>query len=255
MGKLILVGAGPGDEELITVKGMKALQIADVVLYDALANPSLLNYCKSSCDKIFVGKRAGLHFMKQHEINALILSLISQDKMVVRLKGGDPFVFGRGHEEMEYVTDHGIETEIIPGISSCLAVPSTQHIPVTKRGINESFWVVTGTTQSEKASVDLVLAAKSSATVVILMGMRNLSEIIGIFRKYRGMNEAIGIIMNGTTPQEKAGYGTLQNIEEIVKSQKLGSPSIIIIGKVVSERSKGSKEIELQARISMLIAQ
>ncbi|MEL6560483.1 MAG: uroporphyrinogen-III C-methyltransferase [Bacteroidota bacterium] len=254
MGKLILVGAGPGDEELITVKGMKALQTADVVLYDALANPALLNYCGPGCDKVFVGKRAGLHFMKQVEINELILSLVKDGKTVVRLKGGDPFVFGRGHEEMEYVTQHGAETEVIPGISSSMAVPCSQHIPVTKRGINESFWVVTGATKSHKASADIQLAAQSSATVIILMGMKNLSEIVNVFKQQRGIDEPVGIIMNGTTDKELSGFGTLENIEQIAQTKGLGAPAIIVIGDVVRERLKTPKENNLSDLVAMAVA-
>jgi len=245
MGKLILVGAGPGDEDLITVKGLKALQIATVVLYDALVNPALLNNCQVGCQKIFVGKRAGLHFLQQDEINDLIVRQVNAGKTVVRLKGGDPFVFGRGHEEMEYAIARNIETEVIPGISSSMAVPCTNHIPVTKRGITESFWVITGTTISGITSQDLILAAKSNATVVILMGMKNLKAIVRVFKKYRQQDEPVGIIMNGTTDREKSGFGTLVDIAKIVHEKSLSSPAIIVIGKVVDERLKTPKSVDL----------
>ena len=159
MGHLILIGAGPGDPELITLKGINALKRADVVLYDALANDQLLDYCKADCEKIYVGKKSGLHIKQQAHINELIVEHASKDKVVVRLKGGDPFVFGRGHEEMEHARQHNIESEVIPGVTSSISVPSSHHIPLTKRGINESFWVVTGTTRSHKFSKDLVQAA------------------------------------------------------------------------------------------------
>ncbi len=238
MKKLILVGAGPGDKELVTLKAVNALKQADVVLYDALANDELLDYCKPSCEKIYVGKKSGLHIKQQSHINDLIVAHASQNKTVVRLKGGDPFVFGRGHEEMEHAQKHQIAVEIIPGISSSVAVPASHLIPLTKRGINESFWVVTGTTRSEQFSEDLIQAAQSSATVVILMGMKNLPRIVEVFGKYRDPEEPVGIIMNGTMENEKSVFGTLSNIVELVNKNGISSPAIIIVGKVVNERLK-----------------
>jgi uroporphyrin-III C-methyltransferase len=231
--KLYLVGAGPGDEELITLKGVKALKEADVVLYDALTNDQLLKYCEAGTKFIYVGKRAGTHYEQQQRINEMIVEEAKKNSIVVRLKGGDPFVFGRGYEEKEYAERHGIEVEVIPGITSAIAVPTSQNIPITKRGANESFWVITGTTKHDELSKDMVLAAQSSATVVVLMGMKKLGLITELFMKYRGVHEPIAIIMNGTCENESAGFGTLSTIEDIVKEKKLASPSIIIIGEVV----------------------
>ena len=236
MGKLILIGAGPGDPELITLKGVNALKEADVVLYDALANDQLLEYCKEGCEKVYVGKKSGLHIKQQSHINELIVEHATKDKTVVRLKGGDPFVFGRGHEEMEHAKKYGIKSEVIPGITSSIAVPSSLHIPLTKRGINESFWVVTGTTRSEEFSHDLIQAAQSSATVIILMGMKNLTQIVDVFQKYRPEDEPVAIIMNGTLPDEKKAFGTLTSIAGLVKENGLTSPAIIVVGKVVNQR-------------------
>ncbi|WP_020533929.1 uroporphyrinogen-III C-methyltransferase [Flexithrix dorotheae] len=234
--KLTLVGAGPGDPELITLKGIKAIKNADVILYDALANKELLEYAHQDCIKIFVGKRAGKHTFQQLKINKLIVENALKYGHVVRLKGGDPFVFGRGHEELEYAMKFGISTEIVPGISSSVSVPSMQQIPLTKRGVNESFWVVTGTTRNGELSGDLKLAAQSSATVVILMGMKKLAKIRNLFSKYRSQDEPIAIIQNGTCYNEKAGIGNLANIQAIVEEKELSSPAIIVIGQVVNER-------------------
>lgn len=235
--RLTLLGAGPGDEELITLKGINTLKTANVILYDALANPELLKYAPEDALKIYVGKRAGQHYLQQNEINYQIVKLANEHGHVIRLKGGDSFVFGRGHEEAEYAKAHGLDVQVISGISSALAVPSSKGIPLTKRGVNESFWVITGTIRQEELSKDLELAAQSSATVVILMGMRRLENLVKIFRKYRPENEPIGIIQNGTRPDEKTGFGTLKNILQIVEEKQLSSPAIIIVGKVVDERT------------------
>ncbi|UII22397.1 uroporphyrinogen-III C-methyltransferase [Fulvivirga ligni] len=238
MGKIILTGAGPGDSELITLKAIKALQKADVVLYDALANPELLDYCSEHCIKVYVGKKAGIHSYQQIYINDMLVDYAQKHDTVVRLKGGDPFVFGRGHEELEHAMAHNIEVEIIPGISSSLSVPATNYIPLTKRGVNESFWVITGTTTNLEVSKDLELAAQSTATVIILMGMKNLGQITKLFSKYRGPKEAIGIIQNGTCSNERRVFSDLAHIEKQVALEKLESPSIIVIGEVVKHRPK-----------------
>ena len=234
MSTLFLVGAGPGDPELITVKALNVLKEADIVLYDALASEELLEYCKSRCEKIYVGKKPGIHTYQQILINDLIVESGKKYNKVVRLKGGDPFVFGRGYEELEHAQMHGMDVEVIPGISSALAVPASNQIPLTKRGINESFWVVTGTTTTRELSKDVILAAQSSATIVILMGMNRLNDIVKLFESYRGENEPIGIIQNGTIAGQKEVYGRLENIEFLAKDAEISSPAIIIIGEVVA---------------------
>ncbi|GAA4274102.1 uroporphyrinogen-III C-methyltransferase [Aquimarina gracilis] len=235
--KLTVVGAGPGDPDLITLKAIKALKYADVVLYDALINEVLLDYA-SNAEKIFVGKRKGCYAYQQEQINELIVSRAKSHGHVVRLKGGDPFIFGRGAEEIDYVQQFDIETEMVPGISSSLAVPAYQGIPLTKRGASESFWVITGTTKSHKLSQDVYQAAKSNATVAILMGMSKLSEIVSIFAAENKQNVPVAIIQNGTTENEQFGFGTIENIEQVVADKKLSSPAIIVIGEVVNQRVK-----------------
>ena len=233
MSKLLLIGAGPGDPKLLTLKAVEGLQSADVVLYDALANPELLKYCSKDCELVYVGKKSGIHQYQQIYINDMIVEFGQKYETVVRLKGGDPFVFGRGHEELEHAKSYGMEVEVIPGVSSALSVPATHEIPLTRRGINESFWVITGTTSTLELSSDIHLAAQSSATVVILMGMRNLPKIVEIFTAARGAGEAIGIIQNGTCENEKKVFGELHEILELVETHKMSSPAIIAIGEVV----------------------
>lgn len=236
-GRLTVIGAGPGDVDLITLKAIKTLRVADVVLYDALVDAELLAYAPQA-EHIFVGKRKGCYSHRQEQINELIVSRAKSQGHVVRLKGGDPFVFGRGAEEMEYAAGHGIEVSMVPGISSCVSVPATQHIPVTKRGAAESFWVITGTTKNHKLSEDVQLAAKSNATVVILMGMSKLSEIVELFQKEGKSEMPIAIIQNGTLSDEKVGVGTMATIVQEVEKQKLSNPAIIIIGEVVAHRNR-----------------
>jgi uroporphyrin-III C-methyltransferase len=231
--KLTLVGAGPGDPDLISIKGAKALADADVVLYDALVHPDLLKYTPARAIKIFVGKKAGHCKFAQEDINKLIVENAIAHGHVVRLKGGDPFIFGRGHEEIIHAQAFGIKTAVIPGISSSIAVPELQQIPLTRRGINESFWVITGTTSTGEISDDIALAAKSTATVVILMGMNNLERITELFRNEHKGDTPVAVIQNGSLPEEKIGLGTVNTITEVVKDQKLSSPAIIVIGEVV----------------------
>jgi len=235
--KVTLVGAGPGDPDLITIKGVKALQKANVILYDALINRELLDYAPTA-KKIFVGKRKGMHSFSQDEINELIVKSAFEYGNVVRLKGGDPFIFGRGTEEIEFIESFGIETEVVSGISSSMAVPASQGISLTKRGVSESFWVITGTTTERKLSTDVYLAAQSTATIVILMGMSKLSEIVTIFKKFGKKEIPTAIIQNGTTANEKLGLGTISTIEEVVAQKQLSSPAIIVIGEVVKESTK-----------------
>jgi uroporphyrin-III C-methyltransferase len=234
--KLTVVGAGPGDPELITLKAIKAIESADVILYDALINEELLKYASGNAELIFVGKRKGCYAFQQEQINELIVSKAHEKGHVVRLKGGDPFIFGRGAEEIDYVKPFGLETFVVPGISSSYAVPAYQGIPLTKRGTAESFWVITGTTKAHQLSEDVAIAAKSTATVVILMGMGKLNEIVRIFSEENKQDTPIAIIQEGTTKNEKSGFATISTICKVVEEKQLVNPAIIIIGDVVKER-------------------
>lgn len=246
-----LVGAGPGDPDLLTIKGAKALAKADVVMYDALANDDLLKYAKNA-KKVFVGKRKGYKRYSQERINELIVENAFNYGHVVRLKGGDPFVFGRGSEEIEYADSFGIPIEVISGISSSVAVPAKLGIAVTQRNVARSFWVLTGTDSNNELGKDVELAAQSSATVVILMGMGKLAQIVDLFQKYGKGESPIAIIQNGTLPTEKVGLGIVNSIEEEVALKKLSSPAIIIIGDVVRESHQLRsfyQELQLDARL------
>ena len=229
-----LVGAGPGDPELITLKAIKAIQNADVILYDALANDVLLEYASPNAIKKFVGKRFGCHALSQKEINHVIIEYALSHGRVVRLKGGDPFVFGRAIEEIDAAREAGIEVEVIPGISSALAVPASQMIPLTSRGVNESFWVTTGTTQSGEISADIKLAAQSSATVVILMAMSKLETIMEIFAAHGKSETPVAIIQDGTTNKEKMVIGKVKDIYYRAHYAEITNPAIILVGDVVN---------------------
>lgn len=235
--KLTVVGAGPGDVDLITIKAVNAIKDADVILYDALVNEALLAYASSKTEMIFVGKRKGCYTYQQDQINELIVVKAKEKGHVVRLKGGDPFIFGRGAEEIDYVREFGLETFVVPGISSAIAVPAYQGIPLTKRGSSESFWVVTATTKNHELSGDIALAAKSTSTIVILMGMHKLDQIVDVFSSEGREKSAVAIIQNGTRNNENVGIGLISNIQQIVKEKQLTSPAIIIIGDVVKNRS------------------
>lgn len=236
--KVTLVGAGPGDPDLLTLKAVRALSEANVVLYDALANEEILVHAPKDSIQLFVGKRKGNHSYTQDQINQLIVDNALTYGNVVRLKGGDPFIFGRGSEEIEFIESFGIKTEVVPGISSVVAVPASVGISITKRGVSESFWAITGTTSDRKLSEDVALAAQSSATVVILMGMHKLNQIIELFQNENKGDLPVAIIQNGTTAEEKVGVGTVDSIVEVVKQQKLSSPAVIVLGEVVKESHK-----------------
>ena len=247
--KVWILGAGPGDPELITVKGLKILQKADVILYDALVSTELLNYAPLGCKKVYVGKRKGHKEFPQEEINRLIVFYAIRSECVVRLKGGDPNVFGRGHEEMEYVKRRGISVEMISGISSVLAAPAAAGIPLTKRGVNESFWVITGTLSSGEMSNDIFLAAQSTATVVVLMGMTHLAKIAGLFQQFRAHNEPIALIQQATTSHQKIIVGTAGDIVQRGLESNITSPAVIVIGKVVNESDVANLLVTINSRV------
>ena len=231
--RLTLVGAGPGDPELLTLKAVKALQSAQVVLYDALIHPGVLEYVSPKAIKRFVGKRAGLHAYSQEDIHEMIVRYALSYGHVVRLKGGDPFVFGRGYEEIVYAESFNIETTVIPGITSATSLPALKKIPLTTRGQNESFWVLTGTTSEKKVSNDIFLAAQTKATAVILMGLKKLSEIVEIYREAGKSTLPVAIIINGSLPNERFIIGTVNTIEEEINNACLHGPALIVIGEAV----------------------
>ena len=246
---LILVGAGPGDPDLITVKGIKALKEADIVLYDALIDPELLYYCKKACIKQYVGKRAGQHSLTQKEICNLIIKLSNKYKTIVRLKGGDSFVFGRATEEIEAARSAGMEVKVVQGISSALAVPASAFIPLTSRGISQSFWVATGTTKDGKLSKDIYLAAQSTATIVLLMAMNHLPEIMSVFLNYNRGNTPVAIIQEGCTGRQKMICADVNNICRLAEEHQMSNPSVVIIGDVVLSQQELSGIASLKQAI------
>ena len=233
--RVTLVGAGPGDPDLITRKGLRALATADVVLYDALSSKELLDETPVHCQHIFVGKRAGCHYRKQEQINALIVECALEYGHVVRLKGGDPFVFGRGQEEKAYAEAHGMPVTVIPGISSCISLPELQGVAPTSRGYADSFWVLTAHTRDGGLSQDLFRAAHSDATVIILMGLGRLDQICALW-KAEGKGELPAmVIQNGSRPDERCWVGMVNDIAPRVAAERDLGPGLIILGKTVSQ--------------------
>ncbi|WP_262246686.1 uroporphyrinogen-III C-methyltransferase [Parapedobacter soli] len=240
--KITLVGAGPGDTDLISLKGLKALSKADVILYDALVNEELLDYAPEHALRIFVGKRASHHAFSQSEINKMMVELAQTNGHVVRLKGGDPFVFGRGGEELAFAAENGIPTAVVPGISSAISLAGLQGVPLTHRGVSESFWVITGATSAGTISKDLYAAAHTDATVVVLMGLNKLAEIAHIYQGVGRPKLPIAVIQNGSLPNEKVVLGTIDTIVDRAEQQQISSPAVIIIGEVVAKHPNFASE-------------
>ncbi|MDB5125539.1 MAG: cobA [Mucilaginibacter sp.] len=231
--ELYVLGAGPGDPELITVKGYRILQKAKVVLYDNLANKELLELTPEDCEKIYVGKQPYGDYTPQEQIHELIKHFAFTKGSVVRLKGGDPFIFGRGFEEILFARENGIKTYFIPGITSMQASGSVD-IPLTHRAMSESVWMVTGTKKDGLLSADLKLAIQSNATVVIYMGMKKLDEIARAYIESGNGNIPAAIIQNASKPNQKSARGFVKNLPAIAESKALTYPAIIIIGAVTS---------------------
>jgi uroporphyrin-III C-methyltransferase len=238
MGKVYLTGAGPGDMELLTLKALRVIREADVVIYDRLANPEILKEAKDGCEFVYVGKEDGRHIMPQDEINETIYQNSLKYENVVRLKGGDPFVFGRGGEEANYLYDRDVKFEIIPGITSAISAPAYAGIPVTHRGVSVSFRVVTGhESPNKKVSQIPWNNFKTDDTIVFLMGLHNLEQIsqklieIGKPKDY-----PCAVISKGTTKEQSVVIGTLQDI--VTKAKDVPTPALIVVGKVVELREQ-----------------
>ena len=231
--KVSIVGAGPGDPDLLTIKAYKAIKSANVILYDALVSDEIINIAPLDAVKIYVGKRSSNHAFSQDEINEMLVANALIYGHVVRLKGGDPFVFGSGGEALDYVRQAGIDLEIIPGISSFIGVPGRVGIPVTHRGLSESFWVLTATDKNGNLSKDIQKAVSIDSTVVVLMGLQKLLQITQLFSENGKDNVPVAIIQNGTLKSQKIVTGTISDIFEKSNSENLKAPAIIIIGEVV----------------------
>ena len=237
MGTVYLTGAGPGDIELLTVKALRIIQKADVIIYDRLANPDILEEAKDGCEFLYVGKEDSHHTLPQEEINELIYQSALKYETVVRLKGGDPFVFGRGGEEGIYLYERNIKFEFIPGITSAIAVPEYAGIPVTHRGLAVSFRVVTGHESKKSKSQIPWENFKSDDTIVFLMGLHNLNKITKkLIEIGKPKDYPVAVISRGTRPDEKTVIGTLEDIYK--KAKDLPTPALIVVGRVVNLQSQ-----------------
>ena len=236
MRKVILVGAGAGDTGLLTLKGKKYIEEADCIVYDRLASPELLELAKSECEFIYVGKENHKHVMKQDAINELLFEKAKKYSLVVRLKGGDPYVFGRGGEEALYLREREIDVEVVPGVSSVIAALADAGIPITHRGIAKGFQVFTAHSKNdEEADIDYSLLTDESLTCVFLMGLAHVSQIAAeLLKAGRRVDTPVAVISNGTLAVQRKCVGTLENIGEKVEQAKLVSPAIIVVGEVVS---------------------
>lgn len=236
-GIITLIGAGPGDPDLITVAGLNVLKKAEIVFYDALIGEELLKNCSKKCQKIFVGKRAGKHSYAQTEINQQLFLAAKKFKRIVRLKGGDPFVFGRGYEEIQFLAKRGVQTKIIPGVTSAFAVPTLAGIPVTHREVASGVTVITGhPTKGGRLSLQKYTKAE---TLIILMGLTNLAQIgQKLIKSGRGKSTPVAVIANGSLPTQIVVTGTLEDIAKKAQEAKLKPPAVIVIGKVVNLLSK-----------------
>lgn len=237
--ELIVVGAGIGDPDLLTLKGVKALQQADAVLYDALVDEALLQHAPADAIRIYVGKRRGKKSHTQPEINELIVDCAKAFGKVVRLKGGDPFVFGRGMEELQYAQAHGLEVSYVPGVSSSIAGPGVAGISVTLRGASRGFWVLTATTDTGELNPEIFEVARTSATAVILMGLAKLPEIAAAYAQSGKKELPVAIIQNASLPQQQTLIGHVSDIAEKAALSGIGSPAVIVVGEVVRRMLTG----------------
>ncbi|MEZ0235547.1 MAG: uroporphyrinogen-III C-methyltransferase [Actinomycetota bacterium] len=234
-GRVVLVGAGPGDPELITVKGARALAVADVVVYDRLAAPALLDLVPPGARRIYAGKEPGKQAMGQHEIGVLLVQEAARGHVVVRLKGGDPFVFGRGGEEMLACEEAGIPVEIVPGITSAVAAPAAADIPLTHRSIARSFAVVTGSTAHAEDTVDLTRMAIATDTLVVLMAAGRLAETCAtLIDAGRPGSTPAAVVQWAWTDDQRTVVGTLDDLPTLAAAASIGPPATLVIGDVVS---------------------
>jgi len=240
-GTVYLIGAGPGDPGLLTIRAKECIESADVVVYDYLASPFLLEYARKEAEIIYVGKKGGDHTLTQDKINLLLVDKAKQGLSVARLKGGDPFVFGRGGEEAQLLLEHGVQYEVIPGVTSAIAAPAYAGIPVTHRDHTSFVSFITGHENPDKkdSSMQWDIFAKSNATLVFLMGVKNLGNIVkNLVANGKPADTPVALVRWGTTSRQQTVTGTLETIVEVVEKAGLKSPAIIVVGHVVSLREE-----------------
>jgi len=238
MGKVYIVGAGPGDPELLTLKALRLIKSAEVILYDRLINQEILLFAKPDCELVYVGKEDGKHTIEQEKINELLLRYAHTREVVVRLKGGDPFIFGRGGEEALFLAEHGIEFEVVPGVSSFYSVPAYAGIPITFRGISSSFAVITGheDPRKERSSIDWE-SLKGINTLIVLMGVSRRKEIARrLIEIGRDPKEPVAFIENGTTERQRVILTDLYELS--TNPPEVSPPAIMVVGEVVRLREK-----------------
>jgi uroporphyrinogen III methyltransferase/synthase len=234
MSKVYIIGTGPGDEELLTLKAVRVLKECTAVLYDRLVSNNVLNYLNENCEIYYCGKEPGAHSKTQDEINELIVGLAKKGHIVGRIKGGDPYVFGRGGEEVLALANENISFEVIPGVTSPIAVLNYAGIPITHRGIAQSFHIITGKS-AQDLNVNFKALAMEQGTLVFMMGLSNLDNIVReLAANGKDLSTPCGVIMRGTSAKQKKVIGTLNDISQKVKDAKLQSPCIIVVGEVVN---------------------
>lgn len=238
-GKVYLVGAGPGDPKLLTVYGLECIQKSDVIVYDRLVNPKLLDFARKDAELIFCGKLPGKHHLIQEEIHEVLVAKSTEGKTVTRLKGGDPCVFGRVGEEAEVLASHGIQYEIVPGVTAGIAAPAYAGIPVTHRDYASSFAIVTGHRRNDHDELHWEALATGIDTLAFYMGVGNLAHICKqLITHGRSASTPVAVIEWGTTENQRTITGTLENIEQLVLEENIQNPAMIVVGEVVGLREK-----------------
>lgn len=254
-GQVHLVGAGPGDPDLITVKALKLLQTADAIVYDRLANSELLEYAKSQCDLVYVGKKKDQHSLPQEQICELLMLLARCGKNVVRLKGGDPFIFGRGGEEIEYLQQYDISCEIVPGITAAIGCAASTKIPLTHRDHAHAVTFITGHRQNGQMHINWDLALQKDSTVVFYMGLSNIGEITRqLIDRGCPSSMPFAVVAQGTSNEQQVVVGTISDIARKVQQSSVTSPALLIMGEVVSANGYAEKLAEQSAHQLMSVA-
>lgn len=254
-GKVHLVGAGPGDPDLITVKALKLLQTADAIVYDRLANSELLEHAKSQCDLVYVGKKKDQHSLPQEQICELLMLLARCGKNVVRLKGGDPFIFGRGGEEIEYLQQHDISCEIVPGITAAIGCAASTQIPLTHRDHAHAVTFITGHRQNGQMHINWDLALQKDSTVVFYMGLSNIGEITRqLIERGCPSSMPFAVVAQGTSNEQQVVVATISDIARKVQQSSVTSPALLIMGEVVSANGYAEKLAEQSAHQLMSVA-
>ncbi len=258
-GQVFLVGGGPGDPDLLTIKALKIMQAADVIVYDNLITAEILSLCRQDAEYISVGKKAGNHTLPQEEINQLLVDLAKQDLMVCRLKGGDPYIYGRGGEEAQLLAKNNINYQVIPGITAAAACSAAVGIPLTHRDYAQSLQFVTGHLKKPTdthSDTNWQSLASSNQTLVIYMGIIQSPEIKNQLIKHgRAADTPVAIIEKGTRPDQRVVIGTLDTLDELVQTHQIGSPALIIVGEVValySELNNGVTEQQVEEKLMTL---